>query len=84
MTNKTNRSFVQRVETLKGTLPIPSSIKSPHMLVAMDLFPPITPIQPIELTPLQGPSSTHLACDTFKKILTALNVTVLLCFFCFF
>jgi len=53
------------------------------MLAAMGPFPPITPIQPIKLTPLQGPSSTHSALETFQKILTAVNVTVLLCFFFF-
>lgn len=47
----------------------------------MDRFPPITPTQPLKLTPLQGPSSAHLAFETFQKILTALNVTDLLCFF---
>ena len=49
----------------------------------MDRFPPITPTQPLKLTPLQGPSSAHLAFETFQKILIALNVTGLLCFFFF-
>lgn len=51
------------------------------MWTVMYRFPPITPIQPLKLTPLQGPSSTHLAFETFQKFLTALNVTDLLCFF---